>query len=155
MDDGTTVGTILLVDDEPDILDAVESTLESYLPGCTILKAASGPEALDILRQQKVHVILSDYRMPAMDGLQFLEEARSISPHAVRIMITAYPDLDLALRALNEEHVMNFITKPVAADRLVAVVREALAVRKDAAAQARAVAVAIAEARKAQAEGLA
>lgn len=143
--------SILVVDDEVDILEAIESTLTAYIPDCHVMTANSGSKGLAIIKEKEVHVILTDFRMPEMDGLQFLAEARRMAPRAACVMITAYPDLDLALRALNEQHVLNFITKPVQADRLVEVVEEALRIRTDEVAKARSIATALKNAREHQA----
>lgn len=109
---------ILVVDDEPDILTVLRGLLESDLKA-TVHTAPHGTAGLEILRSQPVDLILSDYKMPGMDGLQFLSRANELAPQAVRIMITAYADLDLAISAINEARILHFFTKPIEPDHLI------------------------------------
>jgi len=81
--------TILVVDDEPDILQAIQATLNAFRPADTVLTAASGPAALEVLRTQHVDLILTDFRMPEMDGMQFLEAAQDLAPKAPRHLAKA------------------------------------------------------------------
>lgn len=123
---GALEGTVLVVDDEEDVADSIRETLEVYLDGVRAVTASSGTEALAILQREHVDLILTDYRMPRMDGIRFLREARLLAPTVPRILVTAYPDLDVAIQALNEEHITNFLTKPVAAPALVEAVAACL-----------------------------
>lgn len=102
---------VLAVDDEPDILESLQALLESSLD-VSVLTAPSGPDALRILEGRAVDLIITDYRMPGMTGLEFLSAARKVAPEAARILITAYPDLDIALQSINQEGVENFVVKP-------------------------------------------
>lgn len=105
--------TVLLVDDEPDIRESLKAFLEARLPGLRVLTCASGTEALRTLEHEAVDLIITDYRMPGMDGLEFLRQAQRVAPRVPRIMVTAYPELELAMRAINEGGVQKFVTKPV------------------------------------------
>jgi CheY-like chemotaxis protein len=122
----SSVAAILVVDDEPDVLDSITDLLRAELPAVQVWPAAGGPQALDILRRERVDAILCDYRMPGMDGLEFLTQARQVAPDAARILITAYPELQVAVRAINEAAIQNFLTKPVQPGHLLEVVNAAI-----------------------------
>jgi two-component system, probable response regulator PhcQ len=139
---------VLVVDDEEDIAQAITATLEAYMENVKVLIATSGPAALEILEQHSVDLILTDFRMPGMDGMEFLAQARKVAPKAARMMITAYPDLDLAIDALNQERVVNFISKPVDSQELVDVVQAALDQKRGTIDQSKALATALARARR-------
>jgi CheY-like chemotaxis protein len=102
--------TLLLVDDEAPILSALKRLFRRE--GYHILTATSGTEALALLAQQAVEVILSDQRMPGMTGIEFLREARRLHPHTVRITLSGYTDLQSIIEAVNEGAVYKFLTKP-------------------------------------------
>ncbi|MHB8633807.1 MAG: response regulator [Thermoplasmatota archaeon] len=120
------VGAILVVEDERDVRESFRDLLESEIPGGKVIMASNGNEALEILKAQPVDVILCDYRMPGMDGLTVLTEARRIAPGAARILITAFPELGVAMRSINEAQVHNFLTKPASPKQLLAAVNAAL-----------------------------
>lgn len=103
---------VLLVDDETDILVSLRRFIQKSLPNTLVLTAESGDDALKILAKESVDVIVSDYKMPGMDGLSFLNEARKRAPEIPRILVTAFPDLDVAMRAINQARIHNFFTKP-------------------------------------------
>jgi CheY-like chemotaxis protein len=105
--------SILLVDDEPDICESLKEILEATLPGVRVLTTNGGREALELLGRERVDLIIADYKMPGMDGLEFLREAQRRQPKVPRIMITAYPDLELAIKAINEAGVHRFVRKPI------------------------------------------
>jgi DNA-binding NtrC family response regulator len=100
---------ILVVDDEPDNLEAFKF---NFRRSFRILTAQSGTEALAILQNEPVAVVLTDQRMPRMTGLEFLRKARSVAPDAVPIILTAYTDSDVLIEAINQGHVYRYITKP-------------------------------------------
>ncbi len=122
--------TILVVDDEPDILESLSDLFAAALPGIQVRTANSGAAGLKVLGEGAVDLILSDYKMPGMNGLQFLEEARKIAPQVPRIMMTAFPDLEIAISAINEARIETFFTKPLDPDKTVAVVKGMLDSRK-------------------------
>ena len=100
---------ILVVDDEADILRAFEL---GYGDDFTIVTAESGARALELLATEDVGVIVSDQRMPGMDGSEFLERSMSIRPNAIRIVLTGYTDIDALVRAVNRSRIYRYLAKP-------------------------------------------
>jgi thioredoxin reductase (NADPH) len=109
---------ILTVDDDPAVSRAVARDLRRhYGEDYRIVRADSGQEALDTLKELKlrgeqVAVLLADYRMPAMNGLQFLEAAMDLFPRARRVLLTAYADTDAAIQAINIVDLDHYLLKP-------------------------------------------
>lgn len=120
------VGSILVVDDEPDIVESLKDVLEAHLPGVHVKGAATGKEGLAELRKGGIDLIVADYRMPGMDGLEFLTKCRKEAPLVPRILITAFPELDAAVRAINEAAIQNFLTKPIMPETLMQAINAAL-----------------------------
>jgi thioredoxin reductase (NADPH) len=109
---------IFVVDDEPAVLRAVERELRGrYDAEYTIVAAGSGGEALDVLRRlalrdTPVALFVVDQRMPVMTGIQFLGEAITLAPDAKRVLLTAYADTEVAIRAINEIRLDQYLQKP-------------------------------------------
>lgn len=101
--------TLLCVDDELDNVDALERLFRRTYK---VLKATSGLEALDLLKQEPVSIIISDQRMPHMSGVQFLSESRAYAPDAIRILLTGYTDIESVIEAVNTGEVYRYMTKP-------------------------------------------
>lgn len=118
--------SVLVVDDEADILASLKLFLEKSIRGLRVHVASSGPAALELLQHEKVNLILTDYKMPGMNGLQFLKEVHKVAPGVPSIMITAFPDPQLAAKAVNEFGVGLFIAKPFDLGYLVDVVSSLL-----------------------------
>lgn len=118
--------TVLVVDDDPDICRTLSNLLRQRLVGITVLTAGNGQEAMAALAREPIHVIISDFQMPGMDGMSLLKRARLEHPSTVRLMLTAHRDLGLAQQAVNDEHVHSFLTKPVEPGRVVRQVADAL-----------------------------
>ena len=115
---GTPRTAIITVDDDPGVSRAVARDLRRrYGEQHRIVRAESGDSALDALRQMKlrgdqVAVILADYRMPQMNGIEFLERAMDIYPGAKRVLLTAYADTDAAINAINVVDLDHYLLKP-------------------------------------------
>jgi thioredoxin reductase (NADPH) len=109
---------LLSVDDDPGVSRAVARDLRRrYGEDFRVLRASSGDEALDALRELKlrgdtVAALLADYRMPQMNGIEFLEQAMDLFPHARRALLTAYADTDAAIQAINVVDVDFYLLKP-------------------------------------------
>lgn len=119
--------TILIVDDERDILDSLDFVIQTRLPGIEVVTALSGAAALDVMRRQPVGAILTDYKMPEMDGFQFVTEAHKIDAHVPVIMMTAYPDPGLAAKAQRDYGIGLLMAKPFDMRYMVEILRSALA----------------------------
>lgn len=120
---------VLVVDDEADIASSMQGVIETEL-GFTVLTATSAKAALlilDALGPDEVDLVMSDFRMPEMDGLEFLQRARRGHPSTPRVLVTAHADLDLAINALNAAGVARFITKPFEAPAFTRAVAELVA----------------------------
>jgi len=100
---------ILLVDDEERILRSLSMLLRTQYQ---IFATSDGNEALKILSREKIHVIISDQRMPIMTGTELLKQARDVAPDTIRILLTGYSDADAALDALNDGEIFRYINKP-------------------------------------------
>jgi len=116
--------TLLFVDDEPSILSALRRLFRPH--GYRILIAESGAAGLAILEQEAVDLIISDMRMPEMDGATFLKQARSRWPGTVRILLTGYADVTSTVAAINEGEIYRYIAKPWDDTEIVNTVRDAL-----------------------------
>ncbi|MDP2254225.1 MAG: response regulator, partial [Thiobacillus sp.] len=101
---------ILLVDDEPNVLNALQRVFrqENY----QVVTAGSGQEALDLLRRETFHLMISDYMMPVMNGGELLRQAKALHPELIRIMLTGHADTGAIMAAINEGAVYKFILKP-------------------------------------------
>jgi thioredoxin reductase (NADPH) len=116
--DGASRAAILTVDDDPAVSRAVARDLRRrYGERHRIVRAESGETALDALRQMKlrgelVSVILADYRMPEMNGIEFLERAMDVYPTARRVLLTAYADTSAAIDAINIVDLDHYLLKP-------------------------------------------
>ena len=114
---------ILIVDDQQEILRSLERLFrEDY----EVFTATSGRAALEILNREEVAVILSDQRMPEMDGVAFLGETIKLQPKAVRLIITGYADIDATIAAVNKANIYQYISKPFEPDELKKIIRNAV-----------------------------
>lgn len=116
--------SVLLVDDEPQVLNALEKLLA--LDHCSIFRAENGDDALDLLSKHDIAVLLCDLRMPGMSGVEVLIQARELSPHTVRIALTAVSNPDTILQCINEGSVSRFLLKPWNDEALRSIVKESI-----------------------------
>jgi Thioredoxin reductase len=109
---------LMIVDDDPQVLAAVRRDLRSrYRENYMVVGANSGEEALEAMRELKsrgdaLAMIVSDQRMPGMMGSEVLAKSRAIYPQARRVLLTAYSDIDAAVKAINEAHLDHYLSKP-------------------------------------------
>jgi CheY-like chemotaxis protein len=104
--------------------------LAGSMPGTTVHTATSGQEALRMMETFPIDLVVSDYKMPGMDGLELLQRARKAAPDIPRVLMTAFPDMDLAIQALNEDRIQHFLTKPLEPDMLRDVLKALLEERR-------------------------
>jgi response regulator RpfG family c-di-GMP phosphodiesterase len=115
---------ILCVDDEPNILAALVRVFRPH--GYTTATALSGDEALTMLDREPVDVVISDMRMPGMDGTAVLEQVRARWPDTVRLLLTGHSDIDATIGAINRGEIHRYIGKPWDEGELLLIVRQAL-----------------------------
>jgi len=115
---------ILFVDDEPLILSSLKRVASKL--DAEIITAQSGALALEILSKSPVDVIVSDMKMPKMDGIQLLEQVAKISPETVRIVLTGCNDMKLVLSAINQGRVWGYLQKPWDNNDLIITLKQAL-----------------------------
>jgi response regulator RpfG family c-di-GMP phosphodiesterase len=107
------------VDDEPDVLASFKQLLEESMPGVQVITTTSGRNGIEILERERVDLVMSDFKMPGMDGIEFLVQARRIRPGLPRIMFTAFADEELSRRAISEAVVNDFLSKNVDPGQMV------------------------------------
>ena len=112
---------VLFVDDDPKILAAFQRQLRKKV---TIETVESGAEGLEVLRRDgPFSVVVTDYCMPTMNGIEFLGRAREIAPETVRMLLTGSADLGAAIQAVNQGNIFRFLTKPCSPDNLLEAVQ--------------------------------
>lgn len=108
---------VLLVDDDPDILSGFQRNLRKNF---RIQTAPSGIDAIDVVKSSPPFaVVVTDYSMPGMNGIEFLSTIKKISPDTVRMLLTGYADLETSISAVNEGNIFRFLTKPVTTELLI------------------------------------
>ena len=105
-----TTANLLLVDDEPNVLKALKRLFRS--PDYILHLAENGAEGLEILKREPIDLIISDMRMPQMDGAEFLAKAAEQWPETIRILLTGYADLESTIAAVNKGKIYNYCSKP-------------------------------------------
>ncbi|MGO9816105.1 MAG: ATP-binding protein [Isosphaeraceae bacterium] len=114
--------TLLIVDDEVDVL---ESLRHQFHRTYRVLTAGSGGQAMSVLDTNEVQLILSDQRMPGMQGDAFLCQARRLQPDAIRMLFTGYADIQAVINAVNQGHIFRYILKPWDTVELEGIIRQA------------------------------
>ncbi len=117
--------TVLVVDDDLEIAQALVRALRQH--GYTTLVANDGLEALELIHDNQIDVLLSDIDMPGMDGVTLAMRVREAKPHVVRILLTGNARLDTALLAINRGEVHRYLTKPWVPAELVRTIDDAFA----------------------------
>ena len=115
---------ILCVDDEPNILSSLRRLFRGK--GYQVLIANGGHEGLATLETETVDLVISDMRMPVMDGAVFLEHVRARWPDTIRLLLTGYADIQSIIDAINRGEIYRYITKPWDDNDIVLIVRQAL-----------------------------
>jgi len=115
---------VLCVDDEVQILHTLERMLR--LRQYDVFTASGGNEGLKILVKEHIDVVISDHRMPGMNGSEFLKIVREKYPHIIRIMLSGYNDFERLTKAVNEGEIFRFISKPWGMDELFEAIDSAL-----------------------------
>jgi signal transduction histidine kinase len=114
--------SLLVVDDEPDLVQSVKDLLRYEYRVFGVTRAAEG---LQIMEREPIDIVMSDQRMPEMTGVEFLKRLREKYPDTIRLLFTAYADINAVTDAINEGNVYRYITKPWEPDELRAVLRQA------------------------------
>lgn len=122
--DTATAATILFVDDEANILASLKRLFRPL--GYRIFTAEGGAQGLAVMQDESVDLVVSDMRMPEMNGAQFLEQARKRWPDTVRILLTGYAEIDATIDAINRGQIYRYISKPWEDNDIVLTVRNAL-----------------------------
>jgi len=111
------MSNLLIVDDEPNVLSALRrmcmnQAAEPAIPDPHVMTFTSVHDAIDHIRHHPVDLVISDYRMPEMDGATFLMMVKKLNPDAARIMLSAFTDLEGIVRAINDAGIVRFVAKP-------------------------------------------
>ncbi len=119
---------VLCVDDEPSVLRSLNWLLRSRFDVSAVTDASEG---LELIRNSDFDVVISDQRMPGMEGTEFLERVKEMSPHTMRLLLTGYADYTDVLRSVNASEVFRFINKPWNNQHLVETVSYAASVARE------------------------
>ena len=112
---------ILVVDDEESALTALERALRREY---NVFSATNGEDALAIMEQNDIHLVIADYRMPGMTGMEFLEKTLEEHPRTIRVILTAYTNEQLLTDAINIVNAHGFLTKPWDTDEVKSLVKK-------------------------------
>lgn len=114
---------LLCLDDAPKVLNSLGKILSKYFE---VETATNGKEALDVYKTKgPFPVILVDYSMPGMNGIELVREIRKLNPRTHSILLTSHSDPDIVLTAMNEDGIYKYLMKPAAIQKLIEVIHEA------------------------------
>lgn len=116
--------TVLCVDDEKNILNSMKRLLRKH--PCNLLTAESGANALELMKANKVHIIVSDMRMPEMSGAELLEQVALLSPETYRILLTGFADMESVIAAVNKGKIHRYMQKPWDNEELISAIEEGI-----------------------------
>ncbi len=119
------VPLLVIVDDEEMVLASLRSFL-ALETDYEVLTFSSPLRALESIRESQIDLVISDYLMPEMTGIEFLLEVKKLQPYATRILLTGYADKENAIRAINEVNLYQYIEKPWSNDDLKLIIRNGL-----------------------------
>jgi response regulator RpfG family c-di-GMP phosphodiesterase len=123
-DQNADVYTGVFVDDEPNILRAIKRALFSLK--VNLLLADSGAKALEIMKENEVHVIISDMKMPQMSGAELLQQVAELYPESYRLVLTGYADIESTIKAVNEGKIHRYLQKPWDNKELISAIEDGL-----------------------------
>lgn len=112
---------VLVVDDEPDVIETLRELLRREFE---VLGTTDPDEALALLAERDVALVLTDQRMPKRSGVELLARAAALSPQTVRVLFTGYSDIDAVIRAVNQGRIYRYVAKPWRPEELLEIVRE-------------------------------
>ena len=117
--------TVLIVDDEPAVVQSITELLQLETSH-RVLGETSSPRALQLAKLNPIDLVISDFLMPEMDGIELLLEIRRLYTEATLILLTGYADKENAIRAINEVGIFHYMEKPWDNDDLLTIVRTGL-----------------------------
>ncbi|MEZ6046054.1 MAG: response regulator [Planctomycetaceae bacterium] len=114
---------VLVIDDEPNVIQACKRALKRG--GFNVIGTTDPNEALEVIKSQEISVIISDQRMPEIQGSALMEKVKDLAPDTVRVILTGYADINAAIDSINSGNVFRYISKPWDDDALRATISEA------------------------------
>lgn len=114
--------SVLFVDDEERVLRSLEMLFRARFK---VYTTTDGHEAVDIARRDRIHVVVSDQRMPAITGVEVLRKVREVSPNTMRLLLTGYSDLQAIVDSVNEGEIFRYLSKPWSAKEIMNTVNQA------------------------------
>lgn len=115
---------VLVVDDDPGVRRAIERRVQRAIPGAHVLQVPTPNEALEVMASRRFDLVVSDFGMPAMDGVTMLAIMRREAPTTARVLLTGHDDSHIAERAVNEGAVHAYFVKPAVSEAFESKIRE-------------------------------